>query len=299
MLADVGDDDGFAVGFFPDIVDDMRGVEVATIGQALNVAYRRLPFQLIDIANPGGIVAGFDVWREPFENLARIADEGGVNLHVLIDLGAVDLNVDLAGALGVRAKVAGDAVVKTHADGNEEVGLLNGVVNPGFAVHAHHAEVQRIIGGEAADSQKRHGDRIIAGADELLEGAHRAGNHDPVAGENDGAFGGVQHLDGAVEFGLIVIVAPALGRKSWLRRFPVEFGGSLLRVFGDVDKDRAGAAAVGDQEGFADSARNVLGFHDHHVVLGDGHGDARNIDLLKRVGAQDFAADLAGDADDR
>src|SRR5713101_2218654 len=245
------------------------------------------------------MLTGFDVWSEPFKYFTRIADESGVNLHVLVDFGAVDFNVNLAGALGVSTKVAGDAVVKSHADRDEEVGLLNGVVNPGFAVHAHHAEVQRIIGREAANAQERHGDRIIAGADELLEGAHRAGNHDPVAGENDGAFGGVQHLDGAVEFGLIVIVAPALGRKSWLRRFPVEFGGSLLRVFGDVDKDRAGAAAVGDQEGFADSARNVLGLRNHHVVLGDGHGDARDIDLLKRVGAQDFAADLAGDADDR
>src|SRR5713101_5348871 len=119
MLADIRDDDGFAVGFFPDIVDDMRGVEVATIGQALNVAYRRIAFQLIDMANPVGMVAGFDVWREPFENLAGIADEGGVNLHVLVDFGAVDLNVDLAGALGVCTQVAGDAVVKTHAHGDE------------------------------------------------------------------------------------------------------------------------------------------------------------------------------------
>src|SRR6266852_1827182 len=75
------------------------------------------------MANPGGMVAGFDVWYEPFEYLTRIADEGAVNLYVLVDFGAVDINVDLAGALGVRAQVAGDAVVKTHADGNEEVGL--------------------------------------------------------------------------------------------------------------------------------------------------------------------------------
>ncbi len=89
-----------------------------------------------------------------------------------------------------------------------------------------------------------------------------------MAGQNDGAFGGVQHLDGAVKFGLIVIVALALGRKSWRRCFPVKFDGSLLRVFGDVDKDRAGAAAVGDQEGFADSARNVLGLRNLCLVMG-------------------------------
>ena len=120
-----------------------------------------------------------------------------------------------------------------------------------------------------------------------------------MAGENEGALGGVEHLDGAVEVGLIVIVAAALGRKFWLTRFPVEFSRSLLRVFGDVNEDGARTSATGDQEGLANGARYVLRFGDHHVVLGDGHGDARDINLLKRVGAQDFAADLAGDADDR
>ncbi len=38
VLADVGDDDGFAAGFFPEIVDDVRGVEMAGVRKALNVA---------------------------------------------------------------------------------------------------------------------------------------------------------------------------------------------------------------------------------------------------------------------
>src|SRR6266852_685649 len=181
------------------------------------------------------MLTGFDVWSEPFKYFTRIADESGVNLHVLVDFGAVDFNVNLAGALGVSTKVAGDAVVKSHADRDEEVGLLNGVGNPGFAVHAHHAEVQRVIGREAADAEERHGDTIIARSDDLFEGAHRSGNHDAMAGENEGALGGVEHFDGAVEFSLVVIVALALGRKFWRRSLPVEFGGSLLRVFGDVD----------------------------------------------------------------
>src|SRR6266446_10591120 len=124
------------------------------------------------------MLTSFNVRCEPFKYFTRIPDECRVNFYVLVDFGAVDFNVNLAGALGVSTKVAGDAVVKSHADRDEEVGLLNGVVNPGFAVHAHHAEVQRIIGRETADAEERHGDRIIARSDELLKGAHRAGNHD-------------------------------------------------------------------------------------------------------------------------
>ncbi len=119
-----------------------------------------------------------------------------------------------------------------------------------------------------------------------------------MASKNDRALGSIQHFDSTIEFGLIVIAANALGRKFWRRRFPVEFRGSLLGVFGDVNKHRAGASAIGDQKGLADGARNVLGFCDYHVVLGDGHGDAGDIDFLKCVGAQNFAADLAGNADD-
>src|SRR6266567_8194352 len=250
------------------------------------------------MTNPRAVIAGLNVWHQLFEHLAGIADQCRVDRHILVDFSAVNLNVDLAGALGVGAQVTSDTVVKTHADGNKQVSFLYGVIHPRFAVHTHHAEVVRIVGREAADAEERHGDRIIAGADELLERAHRAGNHDAVASKNDGALGGIQHFDRAVEFGLIVIVANTLGRKFWRRRFPVEFRGSLLGVFGDVNKHRAGASAIGDQKGLADGARNVLGFCDYHVVLGDGHGDAGDIDFLKCVGAQNFAADLARNADD-
>src|SRR5438552_3284532 len=264
MLANVGDDNGIAARLFPDIVDDVRGVEVPVVRQALNIAYRRIALQFSDMTNPRAVVAGLNVRRKSFEYLTRVAHEGGIDFYVLVDFRAVDLNVDLAGALGVRAQVSGDAVVKTHADSNEEVSFLNGVIHPRFSVHTHHAEVQRIVGREAADAEERHGNGIIAGADELLKGAHRAGNHDAVACENDGALGGIQHFDGAVEFSLIVIIAQAFRRKFWLRRFPSELSGSLLRVFGDVDKHWAWPPAVGDQEGFRTGPGNVCRRRHHH-----------------------------------
>ena len=38
--------------------------------------------------------------------------------------------MDLFGVGGVLGEVAGDAVVEAHAEGEEEVGLLDGVVDP-------------------------------------------------------------------------------------------------------------------------------------------------------------------------
>jgi hypothetical protein len=37
VLADVGDDDRVAAGLAPEIVDDVRGVEMSAVGQVLDV----------------------------------------------------------------------------------------------------------------------------------------------------------------------------------------------------------------------------------------------------------------------
>ncbi len=53
-----------------------------------------------------------------------------------------------------------------------------------------------------------------------------------------------------------------------------------------------------DLEGLADSGRDVFGAGDEEVVLGDGQGDAGDVDFLEGVGAEDLGGDLAGDRDD-
>jgi len=89
-----------------------------------------------------------------------------------------------------------------------------------------------------------------------------------------------------------VIGALTLRRKLRRGCFPVELRGGLLRIFGDVYEDRAGTATAGDDEGFANGAGDVFGVGDHDVVLGDRHRDPGDVDFLKRVRAEDFAADL-------
>ncbi len=120
--------------------------------------------------------------------------------------------MNLASLFGVGTQVAGDAIIKTHTDRDQQIRFLDGVIDPRFAVHAHHPEIQRIIRREAADAQKGHGDGEIAGVNEAVEHAHGAGNHDAVAGQDQRALGIVEEFDGALKFGLIVIDALTLGR---------------------------------------------------------------------------------------
>src|SRR5579864_2463608 len=236
--------------------------------------------------------------QQLLEDFAGVADERGIDLDVLVDFRAIDLDVNFAGFFGVIAQVAGDTIVKAHADRDEQIRFLNGVIDPGFSVHAHHAEVERVAGGEAADAEQGHGHGEIAGVDKFVEDAHGAGHHDAVSGKNQGTLGGVEKLDGALELGLVVVQALALGRKLRRGRVPVEIAGGLLRVLGDVDENGARAAGTGDDERLANGARDIFGAGDHHIVFGDGHGDAGNVDFLEGVGAEQLAADLSGDADD-
>jgi hypothetical protein len=82
--------------------------------------------------------------------------------------------VDLARLLGVRAQVARDAVVEAHAHGDDQVGVLDGLVDPRLAVHAHHAEVARVRGREAAQAQQRAGRRDVGLLHEVPEDLARA-----------------------------------------------------------------------------------------------------------------------------
>ena len=109
-----------------------------------------------------------------FEHFAQIAHQRHIDLDVLVDLGRIDLDVNLLGLGRVGRERAGDAIIEAHAAGDQQVGFLNGVVDPGLAVHAHHAQVQRMRGREAAEAQqrKRHGNlRALGQRADLL---HRA-----------------------------------------------------------------------------------------------------------------------------
>ncbi len=102
VLAYVGDDDGLVgaaggVGFAPDVVDDVRGVEVAVVGQVDDVADGGVALHGVDGLDPAGVRLLRQQRQQQIERLAQVADEGYVDLDVLVDLAGVDLDVDLLG----------------------------------------------------------------------------------------------------------------------------------------------------------------------------------------------------------
>ncbi len=109
---------------------------------------------------------------------------------------------------------------------------------------------------------------------------------DAVAGEDDGPLGRLDEFDGLLD---AVGLGAQHGVRTMRRRrggVEVEGGGGLLGVLGDVDQHRAGAAGLGDLEGLAEHGGDVFGAGDQPVVLGDGQGDAGDVDFLKGVASR-------------
>ena len=159
VLADVGHHHGVgAAGFLPQVVDHVRGVKVPAVGQVLDVAHRGIAFQAVDVTPPLTAVDRLEAGQQFAQDLPQIADEGHIHFDVLVDFRGIDLHLDLLGLGRVGLQVAGHAVVKAHAQGDQQVGILDRVVHPGFAVHAHHAEIQRVGGGKRPEAEQRQRD---------------------------------------------------------------------------------------------------------------------------------------------
>ncbi len=245
-----------------------------------------------------GVELGLDGDDQVGEHLAGVADDRHVRRAVLADLGRVDVGVDDLGVRGEAVQLAGDAVVEAGAEGEQQVGLLQGGDGGDGAVHAGHAQVLRVAVREGAE---RHQGGDHRGAGQLGEDPQLGGGlrlDDAAADVQHRALGADQHLRGLADLLGVRLGDRAVAGQRGLDR-PAEGGGRLQRVLGDVDQDRAGAAGGGDVEGLGDHPGDLGRVGDQVVVLGDRHGDAADVRLLEGVGADRLGGDLAGDRDDR
>ena len=160
--------------------------------------------------------------HQHFERFLEIADDAHVHADVLVDLGRVDVDVNLPGVRRVRLQVAGDAIVEPHAEREQQIRLLNRRVHPRLAVHPHHAEAERMGRREAADAEQRLRRRDIRLLGERPDDVHGAREHDAVTRENQRALRRIDQLERALElFGTGAPVGPVL-RLFRHRAVPVE-----------------------------------------------------------------------------
>ncbi|MPN11219.1 hypothetical protein SDC9_158520 [bioreactor metagenome] len=236
----------------------MGSVEVAVIGQVLNIAHGNIAFPIPDLGQPFIMAGRLNGGQDLLQGALQIAHQGQVHLNVLVDLRGVDLKMDLAGFSGEGAQFAGDAVIKTHANCQQQVGFLNGLVYPGFAVHAGHAQCQRMVAREGAQPQQGTGHRRTGALRQGEQLLHGAADEHAVTGNDDRLFGRLDHINGLLQvFGVGRKIRAVTRQRNWLGVvFPID--GGLLGIFSDVDENRTGAAGTGDEKGLVNGVINIM-----------------------------------------
>ena len=86
-----------------------------------------------------------DERQQILDRQARVAGDRRRRARThLAELGHVDVDVDLGRVHAELRQLAGDAVVPAGADRHDEVAVHHRLVRVGGAVHAEHAEVERV-----------------------------------------------------------------------------------------------------------------------------------------------------------
>ncbi len=111
-----------------------------------------------------------------------IADVGPADLA---QLGRVDVDVDDLGIGGEAGQFAGHPVVEAGAEGDEQIGVLHGGDGGVVAVHARHAEAERMVVGEGATGHQRGDHRDAGQLGQGTQGLGGPGLQDPAAGVDD------------------------------------------------------------------------------------------------------------------
>ena len=262
---------------------------------------------VVDLPHPIGVATAAHEVRvrifaehriDLLQSVAHIAVNRHVSELVLVNLGGVDVDVDDLAVLGELGELAGDAVVEADAEGEEEVGIVDGVVGVHGAVHAHHVEAEVVVRGEVADAVEREADGDTGEFGELLQLCSGTRMRDAAARVDERPLARANGRDDRFQ-----LRSPRLPRRPVARQVhrhvPVRHGRLQLQILGDVDDHRAGAARSRDVECFLHHASHIFDPLHEVVVLRDATANLDHRRLLERVGPDHGRVHLTGDGDDR
>ena len=259
-----------------------------------------LGLQPVDPVQPVGMAVLGHARIQLAQYALHVADYRNVDLHVLADLGRVDVNVDLLRAPGEGAGAARNPIVEPHPQGDQQVRLLYRQAGVGHAVHAGHPDAQDVVVREAADAQERGDHRYLGLLRQLADLVEGLREDHAVAGQDHRALRPVDQLCGPLDLPPAALQRRPVARQVDLHArvvFVEAVEGKRhlvgLDVLGHVDENRPRPARGSDVEHLLDDPRDLLSVQDEVIVLGHRQGDARRVRLLEGVTADGGPHDLA------
>ena len=79
------------------------------------------------------------------EARSHISENRNIRPPVLADLCRIDLEVNHPGPRRKGVEFAGDSIIKTGSDSNQQIAVSDGEIGIGRAVHAEHAESEWMV----------------------------------------------------------------------------------------------------------------------------------------------------------
>ena len=142
MLSDVGDNDGVIARDVCNRTDNLMGTEFAVIVLGTVI---ELFLPLGNLCHPRGMLVFLNKRQHCFEESFGVRHNGIIGCHVLIDFGCVNIHMDDLCRRCKAIRIGRNAVGEPRAERNHQICLINRKTSRNLAVHADHAEIQRII----------------------------------------------------------------------------------------------------------------------------------------------------------
>ncbi len=210
----------------------------------------------------------------------RIGDDGKIDADVLVDLRAIDVEVDFLRVGRERIQPPGHPIVEARTQRDHEP-LLVGC-------------------GERAQAHQGRGDRKTGQVHQLAQQPARLQSRidDAAARIDHGPLRLCHHANGCANRALVGIELRSIGPMTDITGTDI---GTLLElhVLGNIDDNGPRAAGGRDVERLVDDARQIVHVAHQPIVLGAGARDADGVAFLKRVIADEMGRHLSGNDHER
>jgi len=304
VLPDVRSDDGLAAGETIDLIHKVLRFDFVFGAGAIVRMLILPPANPGPPTGPGGCLLRFPFGREFLEddvellqNAPHVTHDRDIGNAILAHFGGIDIHMYDAGVTGERLQLAGDAVIETSAEGDEQIAFSHAHVGGVTAVHTGHADEIRMAGRQAAESHQSADRGKVNLLHERGQFGGSVAENGTTAGIDKRALGFPDQLRGtanlaSMAFGEYLIT----GQVDGIDRSVVATG--LENVLRDVDEHGTGTTAGGDVKSLVKNPRQLLDIFHHEVVFGGGARDAEGVGFLESIAADELGGDLAGDGDD-
>ena len=234
--------------------------------------------------------------RDARQAQGEISEHRHIGMAVLADLRRINFEVHHLGPGGKGVELSGDAIIKTGADGDQQIALRDGEVGIGGAMHAEHADRQGIVFIEGPLAHQGGGDRELIAVRQRLETVVRCSRDRPATDVQQGAVGLLNQIQcrqhSRVQRGLGLLKA-AGDDGAGLHRRVLEL--LLPHILGNINQHRPGPPAGRNEKSLGHDRAEVGRIPHHPGVLHDRKRDAEDVRFLERIGADRRTGHLTGD----